>query len=1037
MNENDVPEPPCSCPVCGGPLSDFGLGARCAGCLLAATLEDEPAGHEPVPSFGEYELRGELGRGGMGTVYRAEQARLGRTVALKMLLGGVFAQPSFLERFRREALAAAGLRHRGIAVVHDVGEVEGIAYYTMELLEGGSLEEWIASPRCGPRAAAELLEKTARAVAFAHEHGVLHRDLKPSNILLTGEGEPKVADFGLALLVEEAECGAGGMALTQGMLGTPAYMAPEVAVGGRAGISSDVYSLGAILYEALTGRPPHVGPNVQAVLARARVADVVEPRKLNPELPVDLATICRKCLDRETPGRYATAAELADDLARFLAGQPVQARPVGAAGHVWRWAKRNRSLAVLAAGFLLSVVVGGGLVVRQAELNRRQAAELEREHQAARELRHELTTHLYAADIRAASQEMKAGNPKAAWRLLQEHETNPALGVEWHWLARQTQRQPGRVLFQGDAYITTLSFGADGLSLAGADSNGMLFFLDPGRGDRRDSGVHVRPGSVVSLIDGQISYCGERHLESRPVRRDGGLGEATTGPEAMQAKWSADGRRAALCSAVSLFYNRGEGGAAAVWDAAEKRIVWTAPDTDVCRAAPDDDGSHLATAGRDGGVVLWNVAEETEVRRWDVPPVNTLDFSADGRFLIAGGVDRAWLMAVREESAPRELRHPRGHHVTEAAFSPDGGHIATACTDRVVRVWSMDALEEDPVMLLGHESEVWTLAWHPAGESLAGGGRDGGVLLWDRRQLVRDSFVPGRYQRAHFSPSGDSFIMAHGEYPELSLRRIRSDNLEPLEVFPSHFQILGITANDDAVLWNLWYHRVEWWPRGTGEPTRTVPLPEVPTDTLDQFALSPDGFFIARLDNDGVLEIRSLTDDSPPRAARVLEAGKKWRVRALAWSPDGKKLAAGTDQPPHDVRLVDASTLEAARLPGHHDSISTVDFSPDGSLLASGSILGDIMIWDLKQSPPAGKRLIAHTRSTTSVAFSRDGRTLLSLGSRDGVRFWHRETWRELAHLPIPDAYSHFALSPDESRLAVTCGDNAPASRRLRVFPLK
>lgn len=1021
-------------------MRDFGLGEQCPVCLLGVVLEEEPVESGIVRSFGEYKLLGELGRGGMGTVYRAEQERLARPVALKMLVGGVFAQPSFLERFRREALAAARLRHPGIAVVHDVGEAEGIAYYTMELLEGGSLEEWIGSKRCQPRAAAELLAKTARAVAFAHEHGVLHRDLKPSNILLSAEGEPKVADFGLALLVEEAE--GERMTLTQSVLGTPAYMAPEVACGESAGISADVYSLGAILHEALTGQPPHVGPNLPAVLARARGANAIDPRKLDPALPADLATICRKCLDPEPPGRYPTAAALADDLARFLAGEPVLARPIGAAEQVWRWAKRNRSLAALALALLVSLVAGSGLVVRQATLNAHQAAELEREQLTVRRLGHEMSTHLYAADIRAASQEIGAGHSEGAWRWLQPYENDPARGIEWDWLSLQTRQQSGRVLYQGEAYVTALAFAPDGESLAGAAQNGALFLLDIGTGEWRHTATGVHWESAIYLSKGRAWYCRGGKLESRPVREDGSFGEPAAGPEARQVKLSADGRRAALCSAVSLFYQRGEGGSASVWDLETDRHVWNVPGTDVCRAAVNSNGTLLATAGRDGGVILWNAERQEEVRRWELPKICALNFSPGGQWLVAGGQDKAWLLAVDGTPAAHELRHSRGHQITEAVFSPDGGLVATACTDRVVRVWSTSAPEEAPVMLLGHQSEVWTLAWHPDGRQLVGGGRDGDVLLWEQEQLVDGNrFVPGRYQQAHFSPSGDTFVMAHGQYPDIRLRRWRSDDLAAVEEYPSYYLALGISAADEAMLWNLRYHRVERWPRGADEPEPLVSLPETRTDTMDQFALSADHRHIARLDNFGVLEIHPLAGNGPPRRAQVLEkpsGSRAWTVRCLAWSPDGTKLAAGTDQPPYHVWLVDTATLEVTPLPGPGDSVASVNFSPDGQWLASGDILGDILVWRMGESPshePA-MRLSGHTRSATGVVFSPDSRTLLSLGPIDGVKFWHVETWRELAHLPISDAFSHLVISPDGSRLAVTCGE-IPSPTRLRVFPLR
>lgn len=1041
LNEPGAPAAPGFCPVCGSALSDFGLGWQCPACLLGAAIAHEEDGAGLTRSFGEYELQEELGRGGMGTVYRAGQPRLTRAVALKMLPGGVFARPSFLARFQREALAAARLRHPGIAAVFDAGEVEGIAFYTMELLEGGSLAEWIAAAQRPPQATAAMLEKIARAIAFAHEHGVLHRDLKPSNVLLTVTGEPKITDFGLALLIEETGDDAGRLTLTQGVLGTPSYMAPEVAAGDQASISSDIYALGAILHEALTGQPPHTGSNPQAVLTSARQAGPVDPRKLRPAVPADLAKICQKCLEPEAARRYPGAAALADDLARFQAGQPVLARPAGAAGQIWRWAKLNRALAALALTLIMALAAGGTLVWNQAAVNARQAQALQQEYQAARQLRGELSSHLYASNLRAASQELKAGNAEGARRWLHEHENDPARGIEWDWLALQTQQQTGRLLYHRRAFITALAFSPDGRTLAGTDSQETLFLLDTASGQRRDAGARASWGSSCFFADDRVWYCGETALESRALRADGSLGEASAGPEARQVWLSANGRWAALCSARSLFYARGDGGTAGVHDTEKNRLLWTAPDQDVCQAAVNGDGTRLATAGRDGGVILWDVATAQILRRWPLPPVCALSFSADGRLLAAAGLEHAWLLNAHGSSNAIPLRHPHGHHVTSAAFAPDGSRLATACTDRIVRVWSAHQPEADPLLLMGHESEVWSLAWHPQGRQIASGGRDGRVLLWDEPQLSRhDVSVPARYQCAQFSASGDSFLMASGEYPNLRPRRWRSADLQPLEEYPSHVQVLGATAADEALLWNLWYHRLEWWPRGVGGPKRMIPLPKIKVDTMDQLAISPSGQAIARLDNFGLLEIRSLTADTPPRSVQALKkppAGQSWTVRALAWSADERWLATGTDQPPYHLWLVNTATLAVTSLPTPGDNITSIAFSPDARWLAAGANHGEVYVWPAASLPRADAiQLHAHTRSTVDLAFTHDSRTLLSLGAFDGVRFWHVETWRELAHLPVADAYSHFSLSPDGRWLAITCKVQ-PHPPRLRLFPLR
>jgi serine/threonine protein kinase len=272
-----------------------------------------------------YELLDELGRGGMGVVFRARDTRLNRTVALKMVLGR--AGGAEAARFRAEAMAAVA--HPNVAKVFGAGDTGGVSYLAMELLPGGTLAARFGPNRLTPAAAAELVRKVADGVAAAHAQGIVHRDLKPANVLFDAAGEPKVTDFGLAKRAAGSDLTATGA-----IMGTPAYMAPEQAGGGAkfVGPPADVWALGAILYEALTGTRPFDGPDVRAVLARVLTADPVAPRKLAPAVPRDLERICLTCLAKKPHERYPTAAELAADLARFARGEPISVRPVGALG---------------------------------------------------------------------------------------------------------------------------------------------------------------------------------------------------------------------------------------------------------------------------------------------------------------------------------------------------------------------------------------------------------------------------------------------------------------------------------------------------------------------------------------------------------------------------------------------------------------------------------------------------------------------------------------------------------------------------------
>src|SRR5947207_1585631 len=386
------------CRKCGAKIFSDAPEGLCARCVLKIALQMPPEGSvagvadpggmdkpsrgdataapdgekgtraaELLGELGDYELLEEVGRGGQGVVFRARQKSLNRTVALKVISLGQWASKAHLKRFRLEAEAAARLEHPGIVPIHEIGERDGSCYFSMKFIEGGQLDEVARREPIPIRRAVELLAKAARAVHYANEHGILHGEIKPENILLHAKGEPHLSDFGLARLVESES----SVTHTLDVLGTPSYMAPEQAVGNNAAVSSvtDIYGLGAVLYQLLTGQPPFAGGATYETIKLLLDTEPRQPRLLNPKIDRDLSTICLKCLEKDPKRRYSSALALAEDLERWLKHEPIQARHTGVFARGGKWVRRNPTSALLVAS-LVALAAAVGWLVWKSEMIR-------------------------------------------------------------------------------------------------------------------------------------------------------------------------------------------------------------------------------------------------------------------------------------------------------------------------------------------------------------------------------------------------------------------------------------------------------------------------------------------------------------------------------------------------------------------------------------------------------------------------------------------------------------------------------------------
>jgi WD40 repeat protein/serine/threonine protein kinase len=1008
-----------------------------------------PDGAIPAQPLGDFQLLREIGRGGMGIVYEAIQLSLGRPVALKVLPFAATMDPRQLQRFRHEAQAAAMLHHANIVPVFGVGCERGVHYYAMQLIKGNSLaamidelrgevgkkddregmkdesearsadlhSSLIPRPSSTPtvpvaalttqrtrrdrvhhRHIAELIAQAAEALEYAHTMGVVHRDVKPANLLLDEAGHLWVTDFGLAKLDA-----AVGMTVSGDLIGTLRYMSPEQALArhGLVDHRTDVYSLGATLYELLTLRPAVDGQDKRELLYKIAFEEPVALRKLDKSIPAELETVTLKCLAKSSSERYATAQQLADDLRQWLADQTIKAKPPTLTERVRRWARRHRPVAWAVGASVLVILVLSVIALAVGNTL------IKHEQKQTRAARDELEWRFYFSQIALAEHECAFNNMSRAGLLLAACPSH-LRGWEWHYVMRL--RFGGVLPLRQAGPVRCVAFSPDGRCLASGGGDGTVKLRDVAGRAIRD--LHAHNDLVVSVAfspDGRRLATAGWDAAIKIWDVDSGRLILSFDSGSLRGIYrvvfSPDGRSLASCG-------KDDNCAVKVWDAATGAVrhSLTGNRSEARGLAYSPDGRRLVSAGSDGVARVWDLTTGREILkcRSTGESLHSAAFSPDGRRLAAAGgglsTGQARDVVVWDAGTGDELLRLCGHtkSVIDLAFSPDGRRLASAGEDLTVKIWDMETGQE-ALTLRGHEDSVWAVGFSPDGHRLASAGADDTVRIWDATPL---------------SGRESGMRLAFGMHTK--------------EVFCVAFSPDGTrlaSGGEDK--------SVRVWDPATGDQRLCV---RGFGGAVHALAFSPDGRRLAAVpwDDDETLVV--LDAHTGQESCRFLHAANDTAV----FSPDGKLVAsAGWDD---RVKVWDlGARRQYLTFPGHRWNVKSMAFSPDGRRLASAGFDKAVNVWDTAPGqeyrvvsamgalPPLLNSLAAvtvalsdrpvaslhHTGAVWGVAFSPGGDRLVSGGMDKAVRIWNANTWEEVVTLRDPTGgVTALALSPDGRQVA-------------------
>jgi WD40 repeat protein/serine/threonine protein kinase len=976
--------------------------------------------------FGDYLIRHEVGRGGMGIVYKAYHPPTQRTVALKCLKSGDLASDHDVQRFQAESQAVLRLNHPNIVSVFDVGTQDGIPFFAMSFVEGETLSRKLRQGPWEPRASATLAETLARALAYAHQQRVIHRDLKPGNVLIGSDGQPKITDFGLAK-VSQDDC--SELTVTGDVLGTPKYIPPEQAAGRvrEIGPASDIYSLGAILYCLLTGRPPFEAATLQETLKQVIESEPVPPTQLNSGVPKQLETICLKCLEKSPSRRYGSAEQLAEDLRRYLNGSPILARPITLLERAWRWCVRNplvaslltlvAVVAAIGASVSLSFAVQLSIKAKEAEDNFEQA---QKATQLSLTQQDRTSQVLYHRQIQQAYGEWRLGNLQRQAELLEACDPRYR-GWEYRLLADLPRRgyqtwkghaatiaclaisPDGKVIASGShdrtirlwdlasgdelhkledhrSGVTCLAFSPDGRSLLSGSADKTVRVWNLSTMTRRQV-IRLFDDEIRSLAfmpDGQQVAIGTRNGNLRLFRFNSFeevLQLAKQGPWFHSVAISPDGKLLAAGFGNSILR---------IWNLDTQAEVHTFNNHDgaVNCVAFDRSGQWLARGAQDGVVKVWSVATQSErhTLQGHLNGVTAVVFSPVGTRLVSCGYDNQ--ICEWSVESGMLLRTLRGHSRTvhTVAITDDSNRVFSAGEDETIKVWEPE-VEQEAVVSRGHVGWVNLVAINPDQTVMASTGADNTIRLWDlatgelrakcegyTKHIETLAFTPDG--RELLCIDGNSLIHTFDAETGTKLNSEGSENNITAAAFDSSRQHFAIADADNMVTLKK---------RDSGETVAEFPGN---SDEVQCLAISPNDRLIAAGSRDKTIRV---WDVAERREIQVLK-GHTNRPRDVAFDPTSQRLAsAGADR---SIRVWDVESGKPLLEMFEHTAIvRSVAFSPDGKRIVSGGLDTHVKLWDAHTGDEV-LTLRGHRNAVLFVAFTPDGRRIVSSGTDRTIRVW-------------------------------------------------